>query len=117
MSVKAVFHIQSSAFSILAAASSGCRALRVAIGGQRTYKCGGECTFEINLTSIEVVPAIEILDMSNMQWNWEIRTASQHFADNVAFFDDQIEFIQMAIRQERLEFEGVRTYCSPRSPR
>ena len=76
-------------------------------GGRRTYKKGGSCDFHINLSSMED-NTIAVVDMSTLKFNLQVRTASQHFADNVAFFDDQVKYIQLAVKPKLLEFKGLR---------
>lgn len=77
------------------------------VGGRRTYKTGSSCDFKINMTSMDET-TLSVTDMSNLRWNLQVRTASQHFADNVAFFDDQVKWIQLAVKPKLLEFSGIR---------
>ncbi len=76
-------------------------------GGRRTYKTGGGCDFEINLDSLDE-SLISVTDMSTLRWNLQVRTASQHFADNVNFFDDTVKWIQLSVKPKLLEFTGIR---------
>lgn len=78
------------------------------IGGRRAYKIGGGCDFTIQLTAITPDTKIVVVDMSSMVWNLQVRTASQHFSDNVGFFDDSIEFVKLTVKPKLLEFKGIR---------
>lgn len=76
-------------------------------GGRRTYKTGGGCDFQIQMNSMDET-LLPVVDMSTLNWNMQVRTASQHFSDNVAFFGDQDKFIQLALKPKLLEFSGIR---------
>jgi len=74
--------------------------------GYRCYKTGGKCQFTFNIA--DVVHSMEIFDMSTFKWNWQIRTSSQKFKDNIDFIDDSNEFIRVCIQDSSLEFCGIR---------
>ena len=74
--------------------------------GYRCYKTGGKCQFTFNISSVE--HSMEVLDMKQLKWNWQIRTSSQKFKDNIDFIDDSNEFIRMRIKDSSLEFCGIR---------
>jgi hypothetical protein len=78
-------------------------------GGRRTYKKGGGCDFNISLTTMEEDLVEKSVNMAAaLQFKMQIRTASQHFSDNIAFFDDQIKFIELSVKPSLLEFKGIR---------
>jgi hypothetical protein len=74
--------------------------------GYRIYKTGGKCKFTVNISDVH--NPIHLVDMSDIEWSWHLRTSSQKFKDNVDFIDDSNEFIQMTIKSKSMEFRGVR---------
>ena len=74
--------------------------------GYRIYKTGGKCKFTVNIANIH--NPIGVVDLSDVDWAWHLRTSSQKFKDNVDFIDDSNEFIRMTIRSKSMEFQGIR---------
>jgi len=74
--------------------------------GYRVYKTGGKCKFTFNCP--ERAEDIDVVDFSSSRWDWQIKTSSQKFKDNVEFIDDSNDYIQMSIKSDGLEFTGIR---------
>jgi hypothetical protein len=74
--------------------------------GHRNTKVGGKSQFTVNIC--EITTAIHRVDLTQRLWNWQLKTPSHTFKDNVEFIDDSNEYIEMKISPKSLTFCGIR---------